>query len=502
MKNKFLFLSSLSVLCVPSFAAAEPVLELEGRRELFVDRHLIAAMRGTQLVPHPPRDEGQVLRFDLPWEGEFCGYCTILREGDRFRAYYRGKSAATADGSGEVLCVAESKDGRAWSKPRLGLVEVAGTRENNVLLQAAGFAHNFSPLLDTNPAANPAEKYKALAGTAATGLAAFVSADGLRWTKLQEAPVISKEAVLATGPYVNMFDSQNVAFWSEVEQRYVAFFRVTPKGMRRIARAESADFRHWTHITLMEYRDADGAPAPLEHLYTNQTHPYFRAPHLYLSIAARFMPGRRVLSDEQAEAIHVHPKYFKDTSDAVLMTTRGGNFYDRTFLGAFIRPGIGAQNWVSRTTYPALNVVQTGPAEMSVYVNQDYAQPTAHLRRYSLRLDGFASLHAPYEGGEMITKPLTFQGARLLLNFATSAAGGLLVEVQEENGQPIPGFTLGESIETIGNEIERAVLWKKGGDVSSLADRPVRLRFVLKDADLFSFRFAEPAANAARPAAK
>ncbi|HAH43770.1 MAG TPA: hypothetical protein DCM07_02740, partial [Planctomycetaceae bacterium] len=64
------------------------------------------------------------------------------------------------------------------------------------------------------------------------------------------------------------------------------------------------------------------------------------------------------------------------------------------FLSGYITGGIGAQNWVSRTNYPALNVVQTGPAEMSVYVNQDYAQQTAHLRRYSLRLDGFASLHA------------------------------------------------------------------------------------------------------------
>jgi len=129
-------------------------------------------------------------------------------------------------------------------------------------------------------------------------------------------------------------------------------------------------------------------PAPAEHFYTNQTSPYFRAPHIYIANAARFFEGRQVLNAAQAKAIKDHSEYFKDTSDSVLMTSRGGSVYDRTFLEGYIKPGIGPQNWVSRTNYPALNIVQTGPTEMSLYVNHDYAQPTAHLRRYSLRLDG------------------------------------------------------------------------------------------------------------------
>ena len=174
----------------------------------------------------------------------------------------------------------------------------------------------------------------------------------------------------------------------------------------------------------MEYRTLAGTPAPIEHLYTSQTHPYFRAPHLSIALAARFMPGRQVLSAEEAAAIGVNPGYFKDTSDAIFMTTRGGPAYDRTFLSSFIRPGIGANNWVSRTNYPALGVIPTGETEMSCYTNQDYAQPTSHLRRYSLRLDGFGSAHADYGGGELVTRPLVFAGNRLTLNFATSAAGG------------------------------------------------------------------------------
>ncbi|HBJ86007.1 MAG TPA: hypothetical protein DDZ88_19495, partial [Verrucomicrobiales bacterium] len=265
---------------------------------------------------------------------------------------------------------------------------------------------------------------------------------------------------------------------------------------RRIVRSESTDFLKWSAPVLLEYRNPE-MEAPIEHLYTNQTNPYFRAPHLYVAIAARFMPKRQVLTDEQAKAINVNPGYFKDTSDAIFMTTRPIEgkehigFYDRTFLEGFIRGGIGAQNWVSRTNYPALNVVPTGTNEMSVFVNQDYAQPTAHLRRYSLRTDGFASLHCPYAGGHAITKPIIFVGRELSLNFSTSAAGGVKVGFEDVDGKAFPGFSVEDCVTQIGNELDRKVSWKSGADVSSLAGKPVRLRFSMKDADIFSFQFTQ-----------
>ena len=215
-----------------------------------------------------------------------------------------------------------------------------------------------------------------------------------------------------------------------------------------MSRTISKDFIHWTEPLQMSFGDT-----PYEHLYTNQTHPYFRAPHIYVAIAARFMPGRKVVTDEQAKTLNVNPKYYNDCSDAIFMTSRGGSAYDRTFMESFIRPGIGLQNWVSRSNYPALNVVQTSSTEMSIYVNQDYAQQTAHLRRYSMRLDGFASVQAFYSGGEMITKPFIFKGKSLLLNFSTSAAGEIRVEIQDKSGNPIPGYSTNDCHPMIGNEI-------------------------------------------------
>ena len=459
--------------------SAEP-LRLNSDRELFIDYHLINKLDGTKLLLHHPYDEGPVMNFNKPWEGPFCGYVTIIKDKDIYRLYYRGLPEAGKDGSDiESTCYAESKDGIHWTKPNLGIYEYKGSKNNNIILKnAAPATHNFSPFLDTRKDVNPKQRYKALGGTEKSGLIAFVSQDGIHWNRLQ------KEAVFKKGK----FDSQNVSFWSEKEQMYVCYFRTWTKkgysGYRTVSRTTSKDFIHWTEPQKMDFGDT-----PLENLYTNQTAPYFRAPQIYVSVAARFMPKRQVVSEEQAKRLGVNPKYFKDCSDAVLITSRGGNKYTRTFMEGFIRPGIGLQNWVSRTNYPALNIVQTDSTEMSVYVNQNYAQWTANLHRYSMRIDGFISVNAPYKGGEMTTKPFTFRGKKLYVNFSTSAPGEIKVEIQDKTGNPIPGFSLNDVHPLIGNEIEREVVWENHDNLESIEGKVIRLRFVMKDADLYSLQF-------------
>ncbi|WP_233200438.1 hypothetical protein [Blastopirellula marina] len=483
MATHFWLAVAVVVSAVTSGLAEEP-LKLEGRRELFVDQTLIGSLDGSaEMVLHVPHDEGEVFKFDKPWEGLFAGYVTMLYVDGKYMLYYRGMPKAGSDGTTiESTCYAESTDGENWTRPNLGLYEYDGSKDNNIILaQLAPFSHNFCPFYDTNPDADPKQRFKAIAGTKRTELHGFVSPDGIHWTKLQDGPVL-------TDPK-GAYDSQNVAFWSESEKCYVAYYRYFYKGKRTIARATSTDFVHWDEPVYMSYSDTDSL-VPANHLYTNQTHPYFRAPHIYIATAARFMPGRRVLTPQQAKEVGVHPSYFNDTADAVFMTTRGGDRYDCTFEQGFVRPGPALGNWVSRTNYPVLNVVPTGDYEMSLYVNQEYGQPTANIHRYSLRLDGFASVQARGEKGSVTTKPLTFTGDQLAINFATSAAGSIQVEIQDAEGNPIPGYTLKDASETIGNAIDRPVRWKeKGYDVSELAGKTVRLKFVLDDADIYAFQF-------------
>jgi hypothetical protein len=173
------------------------------------------------------------------------------------------------------------------------------------------------------------------------------------------------------------------------------------------------------------------------------------------------------------------------------MSSRCGNAYDRTFMEAWIRPGTDMGNWASRAGMTALGIVPTAPAEMSLYKQAHYAQPSAHLLRFTLRTDGFASVNAPYLGGEFTTKPLTFTGSKLTINFSSGATGGVNVEIQDASGNPLPGFSLADSIEQIGDEIARTVKWKGGDDLSPLAGQTVKLRFTMRDADVFAMRFAK-----------
>ena len=474
-------------------------LHIGSRRELLVDDFLIDRLDNARLVLHHPQPAGTALRFDRPWEGAFSGYCTVMKDGNRVLLCYRGWPAANKENHRDaVTCVATSADGRTFERPDLGLYEVHGTKRNNVILTCDEdmYTHNFAPFIDSRPGVTADEKFKALTrnyGLAflserddVMGLVPFASPDGIRWRRLSDAPIITQ----------GKFDSQNVAFWSEHEQRYVCYLRETAggdnyaTGVRSVARCTSEDFLHWTPPRLMDMGDA-----PLDQLYTNQTHPYFRAPHIYIALPGRFMPGRQVLSRHEGERFGVHSKpggkggYWEDCSDAVLLTSRGGLRYDRTFMEAFIRPGLDRRNWTSRCNYPAQGTLQTGDTEMSLYVTRHNAQDGKYIERLRLRLDGFASLASGYDGGEMITRPLTFQGSRLELNYSTSAAGSIAIEIQSPDGQAVPGFALADSDPLIGDEIARTVTWKGAPNVGDLAARPVRLRFRLKDADLFSLRF-------------
>ena len=488
-----------------------PVLvEMGDRLELFVDHHLIDRLEGACLKLHHPKPAEVVIRGDRPWEGELgFGQAVILHRG-KYLMYYHGSNK---------LCYAESGDGIHWTKPALGIIQVDGSRQNNLVGTAGGeylYDHLEEPAarvyLDTRPGvpagrrlialkldeghrANPTDEELARRLTvneqglwqgSPTNVMPWVSKDGRAWERLGDRPLFRNNLY-------GTLDGDFTFFWSEVEQQYVIYSRyfTSPNrsvGRRAIARLTAPNLYEWSEFQPMTY--GDGGTIPENHLYINLTLPYFRAPQIYLAFPARLMVGRQALTDEEARAAGVPEGRWMDSSETVLMTTRGpGNHYDTTFREGFIRPGPGARNWITRTTFALRGVVPTGPREISMYVTREGGTRHWHIRRYVLRVDGFASVNAPYDGGEMVTRPLTFSGKELVLNTSTSAAGSVRVEIQSPGGEPVDGYALGDSTEIVGDEIERVAAWENGSDVSSLAGQPVRLRFVLKDADLYSIRF-------------
>lgn len=459
-------LVTLFIALVWSDLAAQPIA-IGSRRELFVDRLLIGELKGASLKLHtpqlaapvsPPRPNGH--------------YATVLRDGDMFRLYYRGEKAPGTGWKthgwdvtrwGELTLGAESTDAIHWTLPDFKLYQIPSIPQGNVVLADEPLVtHNFTPFIDSRPGVPPAERFKGIGGLGYQkqfehfreklgpgGLAAFVSPDGIHWKRRQRAPVIPE----TWGTY----DSQNVAFWSDTEKKYVCYFRVFEAGRRSIARTTSEDFLAWTEPVRMKPN------APGEELYTSGTQPYFRAPHIYIALPTRFVARRGA------------------ATDVALMSSRGGNTFDRTFMDSLIRPGPGPDSWADRANYAAIGIHQTGPWEMSLFLTGG--------RRYVLRLDGFASVNAPFAGGEMVTKPLVFSGDELEINYATSAGGQVRVELQGEDGAALPGFSLGDCVPIYGDEVARVVKWKSGSSLRMYAGKPVRLRFEMFDADLYALKF-------------
>jgi hypothetical protein len=112
------------------------------------------------------------------------------------------------------------------------------------------------------------------------------------------------------------------------------------------------------------------------------------------------------------------------------------------------------------------------------------------VSRVVLRRDGFVSVHAPWTGGEFTTEPLKFAGGKLVLNVDTSAEGTVRVAVLDGEGKAIEGLGLKDcDLIHTANEVNRVVKWKGKADVSQWAGKPIRLRFGLKNSDLYAFQF-------------
>ena len=443
---------------------------------------------------------------DRPWEGSGSDFETVFRDGEILRMYYIACKLTTENGTklAKPIVVhasyAESKDGITWTRPNLKQYEYKGSKENNILWMDEGL-DNFTPFKDTNPACPPSERYKALSGYFRKGLMALKSEDGIHWSRISEQPIIP--------PGKGAFDTMNTAFWDPRQQLYFCYFRGfhdpkgndfndATKGIRDIRVSTSRDFRTWSEPRMVQFQSSfdDG-------LYTNQVEPYYRAPHLFIGFPMRYVDRIEASTSLDALPDPVHrkrrmafsPRYGSVITDGIFMSSRDGFNFHR-WDEAFLRPGPERDNnWVYGDALKGWGLIETpsadpgGLPELSFYVTEGHWKDASPLRRYTLRVDGFVSLNSPREAGEFVSKPFVFAGGKLSLNFSTSAVGTVQLELQDEAGKPLPGYSLSDADLLFGDTLDRKVSWKGRTDVSSLAGKVVRLRAVMSDADLYSFQF-------------
>lgn len=486
----------------------QDILDIGDRRELFVDDYLIDDTGGVTFEQHRPKPAGVALTNDRPWEAPTVGMFSVFDDKGRFRMYYRGAHGShfgkQPPARGEPMCYAESRDGITWEKPELGLFAFEGSARNNIVHGGDrrlfpptakwrgdmgpyfGCHGDFVPFIDTRPGVGPEGRYKALirqhkatcemAGKT-YGLYPYQSDDGLNWRVMSHDPAITR----------GRFDSQNLGFWDAVRNRYVAFNRdvhgprivdtpgrdfedVPQVNLRDIRVSFSDDFIHWSDPEFLRYEDTHDWQ-----LYTNAVMPYPRAPHLLIGFPTRYFPQEN------------------SQTEPILMISRDGGVTFRRWEMALVPRDAPSERDGNRGNYMACGLLPGKPGEMVSYATEGYhfIHGSHRLRRFVWRTDGFFSLCAR-GAGEFTTKPFVFAGHALELNYDAGANGSVRIEIRDAGGQQIPGYTLADSVELVGDTIGGIARWKvpAGAGVGRLAGQPIRLRFVLRDAALYSMRFA------------
>jgi len=459
------------------------------RKQLFIDSLLIAKSHDIALtVNKPVKDPEPCLRADQPWESWLLGpYACVICEDGVFRMWY---SCAYTEG-GEYcirLCCARSDDGLHWEKPDLALVGYpGGNKHNNIVFppeHLIGKGDANPPSLDANPDCPADERYKmpymCFHPEKGNEIVVYASADGLRWRALYDKPSCGRS------------DTNNVIFWDERIGRYVAMVRKVNRETscwRRVGRCEFDDMRDWGKVQEVLSPDADDPPNV--DIYTNAVVQYEGVYLMFPSFYSHFpdppevKPERGKLRNDGIVDIR-----FASSTDSI-----NWNRHDRS---PFIP--LGPEGcWDSRQVYMCTGLVETDSEIWMYYTGLDFSHAEdaiidspayrGGVGRVRLRLDGFVSADAPYTGGELTTVPMLFEGNQLVLNVETGVGGMVKVEILDSEGKPIPDFSASNCVPIEGGYIRKSVSWRNGPDIRSLAGKPVQLRFVMRDARLYSFQF-------------
>jgi hypothetical protein len=499
------------------------------------------------------------LRYNYGWDG---GQVLYDREQEIFKMWWTTGTLRSL--------YATSKDGIEWEKPKLGLVEFDGSKENNIFLLGS----NPSVIYEPNDP-HPERRYKMqlnhalVPGTETEWVTypVYTSPDGIRWTQVLGAPV--------TGG-----DDNSTAFYDKASRRYVSVFkralrmnfRIPERGQptkgeiecaacgklfvperRTLGISFSDDFLNWTPVqTLLLPDDLDDqmarerAPALCTHYYALLDKGYVSAEdkkqwelkrkqaEAAFGILDRleFPP---VPDYQRVEYYNMIVLPYEDLYVGLVwrFTVTAPCPYFYPFLPSEYHGGqdgvIETQLVSSRNLLewqkcgdrrPIIPLGKAGEWDCSMvfcfnaplirddeiwfyYGGSDFshaARPSWDRRidttgkgkqaigLANLRLDGFVSVEAGEQEGELTTKLLTFRGEKLIVN-ASATQGTIAVEVLDASGQPVNGFEREKCEVFSGDEIRHTVNWRGGPNVKRLNGTPVRLRFHLRKANLYAFQF-------------
>ena len=455
---------------------------LDQQKRLFVDRADIDLQENVQRVFHQAEKYGAhpVLKQEAPWErhGGMTAAVIFDEEDQLFKAWYM--AGHYAEGHEHVQCLATSSDGIDWQRPSLGLHEALGGKENNIVIPSShheGQDH-WETMLKDPLDQDPARRYKAIGWSSydwdgpRSGIYSATSPDGLQWAHSPE-PIFRYHPRPGTDDLGPVGDAQSLMVDTQ-RKRYVAFLRGVPERLMSV----SENFVDWS--------EPKPFLAPLheeEALYNNTGFNY--GAH-YLGILTHF---------------DKHP--LAQTQDLKLLCSRDGDRWQRVPGGPLV--GLGAVGEWDRfqlmlsgappiVVGDKLYIYYRGTArrhgkvqpEFDPRISADQDVGTMGIGLARLRLDGFASFDASFDGGRVTTKPFLLAGNGLWVN-AKADYGQLTVELLDAESKPLAGYAAEDCIAITEDSVAIRMRWRDDRDLNALAGQPVKLRFALNNARLYSY---------------
>jgi hypothetical protein len=467
-------------------AAAAP------RRHLFLDPAMIEKSERVSLVVNPAQRRETVLRPDRPWEQLMISFfLTVRDEGGKLRLWYICRDKQNRPN----VAYAESRDGIAWAKPDLGIVEYEGSKANNLVglqrLEGVVFADPRMPAAERFQYVTTASPPGGAAGP--TGLYRFHSPDGLRWNR-DATPLVAAGS-----------DTQNVTFWDGRIGRYVVYMRGwnPAPNRRKVVRIELPDLKSplatvptkrgvgnyfYDEVpTVLQCDERDPARTDIYNLAA-QPYPldeswYVAFPAFLRRSAAADAPGYR--------GSHRGPV------EVQFVGSRDGIVWQRYDRAPYARPGLAAPE-KKNMVFMGTGLVVRGDEiwQYGTEFESEHGDVAARQKktdgvivRWVQRVDGFVSANTGDDEGTLRSAAVTVTGGNLLLNLDTGALGELRVALLDAAGRPIAGFEAVDCTPLQINSPGARVGWAASNDLASLRGRDVRLEFRSRRTKLYSFRF-------------
>ncbi len=394
-----------------------------------------------------------------------------------FKMWYWARGDDEAGKPFASTCLATSRDGVRWEKPRLDVV--AGT--NIVQLDEPGFVRNSGTVWLDHAEADAARRFKmfrVMRGAEKQWRIRYsASPDGVHWTMVDDSEPVS---------------DRTTVFYNAIRGKWVASLRGGDNTVGRFRRYHEADdvaaMLHWKDSA--EWICADELDPAREDLELRRTpeRPWDLPPsQLYnLDCVAYESVMVGLFSIWRGQQMPPRPKI----NEVCIGYSRDGFHWSRPERRAFCPVAANESVWNSGNLQSSGGCCLVVGDKLHFYVgavpkNRNFADP-GNVGLAVLRRDGFTSLDAGAEGGTLTTRPVVFKGSRLFVNVA-APGGKLTVEILDEAGKVIAPFTRTDCRTISGDSTKREVRWDSAPDLSALAGKPVRFRFHLTNGSLYSF---------------